>query len=150
MKIAVASDHAGFHYKELVKSYLISIGVEVSDFGTDSEEQCDYPDFVIPTARALRDGQVERAIVLGGSGNGEAIAANRIKGVRCCLCLTVELAKLARMHNDSNAISLGQRIIPEDQLIEIVKAWLETPFEGGRHIPRIKKIESLSQHSITD
>ena len=107
-------------------------------------------DFVIPAAKALRDGQVERAILLGGSGNGEAIAANRIKGVRCCLCLTVELAKLARMHNDSNAISLGQRIVQEDQLIAILKAWLETPFEGGRHIPRLEKIESLSQLSITD
>ena len=150
MKIAIASDHAGFHYKELVKSYLISKGVEVSDFGTGSEAPCDYPDFVIPAAKALRDGQVERAILLGGSGNGEAIAANRIKGVRCCLCLTVELAKLARMHNDSNAISLGQRIVQEDQLIAILKAWLETPFEGGRHIPRLEKIESLSQLSITD
>ena len=105
---------------------------------------------MIPAAKALRDGQVERAILLGGSGNGEAIAANRIQGVRCCLCLTVELAKLARMHNDSNAISLGQRIIRQDQLIEIVEAWLGTPFEGGRHIPRIEKIESLSQHSTTD
>ena len=150
MKIAIASDHAGFRYKELVKSYLISKGLEVSDFGTDTEAPCDYPDFVIPAAKALRDGQVERAILLGGSGNGEAIAANRIKGVRCCLCLTVELAKLARMHNDSNAISLGQRIVQEDQLIAILKAWLETPFEGGRHIPRLEKIESLSQLSITD
>ena len=150
MKIAIASDHAGFRYKELVKSYLISKGLEVSDFGTDTEAPCDYPDFVIPAAKALRDGHVERAILLGGSGNGEAIAANRIKGVRCCLCLTVELAKLARMHNDSNAISLGQRIIHQDQLIEIVEAWLGTPFEGGRHIPRIEKIESLTQHSTTD
>ena len=150
MKIAIASDHAGYRYKELVKRYLISKGLEVSDFGTDTEAPCDYPDFVIPAAKALRDGHVERAILLGGSGNGEAIAANRIQGVRCCLCLTVELAKLARMHNDSNAISLGQRIICQDQLIEIVEAWLGTPFEGGRHIPRIEKIESLSQHSITD
>lgn len=150
MKIAIASDHAGFRYKELVKSYLISKGLEVSDFGTGTEAPCDYPDFVIPAAKALRDGHVERAILLGGSGNGEAIAANRIKGVRCCLCLTVELAKLARMHNDSNAISLGQRIVQEDQLIAILKAWLETPFEGGRHIPRLEKIESLSQLSITD
>ena len=150
MKIAIASDHAGYRYKELVKRYLISKGLEVSDFGTGSEDPCDYPDFVIPAAKALRDGHVERAILLGGSGNGEAIAANRIKGVRCCLCLTVELAKLARMHSDSNAISLGQRIIRQDQLIEIVEAWLGTPFEGGRHIPRIEKIESLTQHSTTD
>ena len=150
MKIAIASDHAGYRYKELVKRYLISKGLEVSDFGTDTEAPCDYPDFVIPAAKALRDGHVERAILLGGSGNGEAIAANRIQGVRCCLCLTVELAKLARMHNDSNAISLGQPIISQDQLLEIVEAWLGTPFEGGRHIPRIEKIESLSQHSITD
>ena len=150
MKIAIASDHAGYRYKELIKRYLISKGLEVSDFGTGTEAPCDYPDFVIPAAKALRDGHVERAILLGGSGNGEAIAANRIKGVRCCLCLTVELAKLARMHNDSNAISLSQRIIHQDQLIEIVEAWLGTPFEGGRHIPRIEKIESLSQHSTTD
>ena len=150
MKIAIASDHAGYRYKELIKRYLISKGLEVSDFGTGTEAPCDYPDFVIPAAKALRDGQVERAILLGGSGNGEAIAANRIKGVRCCLCLTVELAKLARMHNDSNAISMGQRIVCEDQLIEILKAWLETPFEGGRHVPRLEKIESLSQLSITD
>ncbi len=150
MKIAIASDHAGYRYKELIKRYLISKGLEVSDFGTGTEAPCDYPDFVIPAAKALRDGHVERAILLGGSGNGEAIAANRIQGVRCCLCLTVELAKLARMHNDSNAISLGQRIIRQDQLIEIVEAWLGTPFEGGRHIPRIENIESLSQHSITD
>lgn len=148
MKIAIASDHAGFHYKELIKKYLLTRGLDVIDFGTASEAPCDYPDFVIPAAKALRDGQVERAILLGGSGNGEAIAANRIKGVRCCLCLTVELAKLARMHNDSNAISLGQRIIREDQLIEIVKAWLETSFEGGRHIPRIEKIELLSLQSL--
>ena len=93
MRIAIASDHAGFHYKELVKNYLLTKGLDVIDFGTASEAPCDYPDFVIPAAKALRDGQVERAILLGGSGNGEAIAANRIKGVRCCLCLTVELAK---------------------------------------------------------
>ncbi len=144
MKIAVASDHAGFRYKGLVKAHLARKSYEVLDFGTDSEAQCDYPDFVIPAAKALRDQKVDRAIVLGGSGNGEAMAANRFRGVRCCLCLNVQLAKLARMHNDSNALALGQRIIPEDQLLEIVDAWLITPFDGGRHISRLIKIESSS------
>lgn len=144
MKIAIASDHAGFRYKELVKEYLALKGIQLIDFGTNSEEVCDYPDFVIPAAKSLRDRRVDRAIVFGGSGNGEAMAANRLKGVRCCLCLNVPLAKLARMHNDSNALALGQRVVPEDQLLKIIDAWLETPFDGGRHIARLTKIESSS------
>lgn len=148
MKIAIASDHAGFRYKELVKEHLALKGVEVIDFGTDSEKVCDYPDFVIPAAKSLRDQRVDRAIVLGGSGNGEAMAANRLSGVRCCVCLTVQLAKLARMHNDCNALALGQRIVPEDQLLEIIDAWLETPFNGGRHIARLTKIESIRSGSV--
>ena len=144
MRIALASDHAGFRYKEIIKSYLLLIKMEVTDFGAVSEQPCDYPDFVIPAARAVRNKQVDRAIILGGSGNGEAIAANRIKTVRCCVCWSVEAAELARKHNDSNILSLGQRLIPEEQLLKIVKTWLETAFEGGRHIARIQKIETLS------
>lgn len=144
MTIALASDHAGYKFKQLIKNHLSARGIDFFDFGTNSEAPCDYPDFVIPAAKALRDGLADRAIVLGGSGNGEAIAANRINGVRCCLCWTVELAELARKHNNSNALSLGQRVIPEDQVIKIVDTWLDTPFEGGRHIPRLAKIEELS------
>lgn len=144
MKIAIGSDHAGFKYKELIKCHLTSKGIEVQDFGTDSEAACDYPDFVIPAAKAVRENKADRAVVLGGSGNGEAIAANRIDGVRCCLCWNIELAKLARMHNDSNVISIGQRVTPEDQVLEIIDVWLETPFEGGRHIARLEKIETQS------
>lgn len=144
MKIAIASDHAGFRYKEIIKKYLSYRGYEIKDFGTDSTNPCDYPDFVIPAAKAVRDRQVDRAIVLGGSGNGEAIAANRIKGVRCCLCWNVEMAELARKHNDSNVISIGERVIPQEQLLKIIDVWLQTAFEGGRHLQRIEKIEALS------
>ncbi|MEZ0392238.1 MAG: ribose 5-phosphate isomerase B [Pseudobdellovibrionaceae bacterium] len=141
MKIAVGSDHAGFKYKEMIRAYLYSRGIEVVDFGTSSEEPCDYPDFIFPVAKAVRDKTVDRGIVLGGSGNGEAIAANRIKGVRACVCWNLESAELARRHNDSNVLSLGQRMIPEGELVKIVQIWLETSFEGGRHTLRLEKIE---------
>jgi len=144
MKIAIGSDHAGFKYKEIIRSYLVSTHIEVIDCGTFSEDPCDYPDFIFPVARAVRDKKVDRGIILGGSGNGEAIAANRIKGVRACVCWNVETAELSRKHNDSNILSLGQRMIPETELIKIVQAWLEISFEGGRHIPRIEKIETLA------
>jgi len=142
MKIAIASDHAGFRYKELVKKHLASKFIEFEDFGTDDEMPCDYPDFVAPAARALQEQKVDRLIVVGGSGNGEAIVANRFRGIRCCLCLTIEMARLARLHNDSNAIAIGQRLIAEDQLLTIVDTWIETKFEGGRHVLRLKKIDS--------
>lgn len=145
MKIAIASDHAGFKYKELVKKYLSSKKIEFEDFGTNDEQLCDYPDFIAPAARALQERKVDRLIVLGGSGNGEAIVANRFRGVRCCLCLNVEMARLARMHNDSNAISIGQRLISEDQLLTIVDTWIDTNFEGGRHVLRIEKIDFSAQ-----
>src|SRR5216110_174675 len=109
MKIAIGSDHAGFRYKEKIKQYLATLGHEVIDFGTDSEEPVDYPLFIRPVAVAVANGEVDRGVVLGGSGNGEAMCANRIKGVRCALCWNVESAHLARQHNDANMISLGQR-----------------------------------------
>ena len=144
MKIAIASDHAGFRYKELVKKHLASKQIEFEDFGTNNEKLCDYPDFIAPAARALQAQKVDRLIVLGGSGNGEAIVANRFRGGRCCLCLNAEMARLARMHNDSNAISVGQRLIGENQLLTIVDTWIDTKFEGGRHILRVEKIDSSS------
>lgn len=145
MKIAIASDHAGFHYKSLIKDHLMARGHEVVDFGTDSAESCDYPDFIIPAAKAVASGQCERGIVLGGSGNGEAIAANRIGGIRCALTWNVETAQLSRQHNQANMISIGERMTPEAEVVPIIDTWLDTPFEGGRHQRRIEKIDSLTQ-----
>lgn len=142
MKIAIASDHAGFDYKEKIRKYLAQNGHDVKDFGTFSAERCDYPDFVRPAAEAVARGEFDRGIVLGGSGNGEAMVANRVRGIRAGVVWNVESARLSREHNDANVLSLGQRMIPEDDLLEIVRLWLETPFEGGRHIPRIQKIDA--------
>src|SRR2546421_6224234 len=141
MKIAVGSDHAGFIYKEKIKQFLSALGHEVTGFGTDSEEPVDYPLFIRPVAEAVARGDAERGVVLGGSGNGEAMAANRLKGIRCALCWNLESARLARQHNDANMISLGQRMISEEQALEIVRVWLETEFEGGRHLRRIQLLD---------
>ncbi len=141
MKIALGSDHAGFKYKEAIKQYLLGVGHEVTDYGTNSEEVVDYPLFIRPVAEAVARGDAERGIVLGGSGNGEAIAANRVKGVRCALCWNADTARLGRQHNDANVISLGQRMISEDTALDIVRIWLETPFEGGRHLRRIQLLD---------
>lgn len=143
MKIAIGTDHAGFAYKEKIKELLSDQGHEVEDFGTFSDASCDYPDFIFPVARAVAAGTYERGIVLGGSGNGEAMAANRVAGVRCSLCWNVLSAEMARRHNDANVLSLGERMIPEDTLADIVTTWLTTPYEGGRHQRRIEKIDGL-------
>jgi ribose 5-phosphate isomerase B len=140
-KIAIGSDHAGFKYKEAIKAMLLAEGHTVRDFGTYSAESCDYPDFIRPTAEAVARGEFERGIVLGGSGNGEAIVANKVKGVRCGLCWNEQLAIWNRSHNDGNVLSLGERTVSEPEALKIVKVWLATEFEGGRHIARIKKIE---------
>jgi ribose 5-phosphate isomerase B len=141
VKIAIGSDHAGYEYKEKIKTLLIGLGHEVEDFGTSSAQPVDYPLFIRPTAEAVARGECERGIVLGGSGNGEAIVANKVHGIRCALCWNVETARLAREHNDSNVLSLGQRMLPEGLALEIVKVWLVTPFEGERHARRIAMIE---------
>jgi len=141
MRIALASDHAGYRYKTLLAGYLADAGHEVVDFGTSSEEPVDYPDFIRPAAEAVARGECERGIVLGGSGNGEAIAANRVKGVRCAVCWIEETARLARAHNDANMISLGQRLLSEQQAVAIVATFLATPFDGGRHVWRIEKLD---------
>ena len=143
MRIAIASDHAGFRYKAIIARHLATHGHEVVDFGTTSTDSVDYPDFVHPAAAAVADGRCERGLVLGGSGNGEAIAANRHLGVRCALCWNEESARLARSHNDANMISLGERLISEELAIRIVDIWLTMPFEGGRHTTRIRKLDNL-------
>jgi ribose 5-phosphate isomerase B len=141
MRIAIGADHAGFRYKERLKGELTALGHELTDFGTGSEEPMDYPLVVRPVAESVAAGRFERGIVLGGSGNGEAIVANRVRGVRCAVCWNLESARLARQHNDANVLSLGQRLIAEDALLPIVTTWLETPFEGGRHLRRIALID---------
>jgi ribose 5-phosphate isomerase B len=142
MKIAIGCDHAGFRYKERLKSELIARNHEVHDFGTNSEEPVDYPVFIRPVAEAVARGEYERGIVLGGSGNGEAIVANRVRGIRCTLAWHVASARAGRAHNDSNVLSIGQRFVPEEELIPILEAWLTTPFEGGRHVKRIELIDA--------
>jgi ribose 5-phosphate isomerase B len=141
MKIAIGSDHAGFRYKERLKRELAALGHQLTDFGTGSEEPVDYPLVVRPVAEAVAARRFERGIILGGSGNGEAIVANRVRGVRCSVCWNLESARLARQHNDANLLSLGQRLIAEEALLPIVTTWLETAFEGGRHLRRITLID---------
>ena len=141
MRIAVGSDHAGYRYKELIKETLTEQVHEVTDFGTSSPEPVDYPRFIRPVAEAVARGAFERGIVLGGSGNGEAMVANRVRGVRCSLCWSVESARLARAHNDANVLSLGERLLTEEEALAILATWMATPFEGGRHARRIAQID---------
>lgn len=143
MKIAIASDHAGFRLKEEVKQQLRELGHEVRDFGAHSEEPVDYPDFIVQAADAVRRGECQRAIVLGGSGNGEAMVANKVPGIRAALCHDVTTARLARAHNDANVLALGQRTTGSAVVKDVVQAWLDTPFEGGRHQRRLDKMAAL-------
>jgi ribose 5-phosphate isomerase B len=143
MKIAVGTDHAGFRYKEKVKELLTSLGHEVKDFGTFSEDPVDYPLFIRPAAEAVAGGECERAIVFGGSGNGEAMVANKVHGVRCALCWSEESARLSRQHNDANVLSIGERMISEELALNIVRIWLETGFDGGRHERRVEMLNAM-------
>jgi ribose 5-phosphate isomerase B len=143
MKIAVGTDHAGFRYKEKVKELLTSLGHEVKDFGTFSEDPVDYPLFIRPAAEAVAGGECERAIVFGGSGNGEAMVANKVHGVRCALCWSEESASLSRHHNDANVLSIGERMISEELALNIVRIWLETGFDGGRHERRVEMLNAM-------
>lgn len=141
MKIAIGSDHAGYRYKQEIIAHLRATGHQVADFGTDSTEPVDYPLFIRPVAQAVAAGGYERGIVLGGSGNGEAIAANRVRGIRCGLCWNLESARLTRRHNDANVLSLGERMIDLPTALAIVDVFLTTPFEGGRHLARIQQLD---------
>jgi ribose 5-phosphate isomerase B len=140
MRIAIGSDHAGYRYKGLIIDALGGT-YAVRDFGTHSAEAVDYPRVVRPVAEAVARGEFDRGIVLGGSGNGEAMAANRVRGVRCSLCWSTESARLARAHNDANVLSLGERLVSAEEALAIVRVWLETPFEGGRHAARIAMLD---------
>ena len=142
MRIAIGSDHAGFRYKEMFKAHLIALGHEVKDFGTDSEQPVDYPLFCRPVAEAVAKGETERGIVLGGSGNGEAMVANRVKGVRAALSWNVDSAELGRHHNDANVLSVGERMVSEELACQILDAWLSAPGDCGRHQRRIDEIDA--------
>jgi ribose 5-phosphate isomerase B len=142
MKISIGSDHAGFEYKQRIIAHLKAAGHEVTDHGTHSPDSTDYPLFIIPAAEAVARGEAERGIVLGGSGNGEAIAANKVKGIRCALCWNDETAELSRRHNNSNVLSIGQRMISIEIALQILDIWLKTPFEGGRHARRVSELDA--------
>lgn len=142
MNIGIGSDHAGFQDKEAIRKRLEELGHAVTDFGTHSSEPVDYPLFIRPVAEAVARGQCERGVVLGGSGNGEAMVANRVRGVRCALCWNIESARLGRQHNNANVVSLGQRMMSLENALEMIRVWLDTPFEGGRHQHRIDLIDA--------
>ncbi len=141
MKIAIASDHSGFKYKEQIKTVLKEQGHEVKDFGTRSAEACDYPDYIRPAAEAVATGKFERGVVLSGTGNSGAIVANKMAGIRCAVCWDLRSAKFSRENNDANMLAVGERMISIEEALEIVDLWLKTAFAGGRHKPRVEKIE---------
>jgi ribose 5-phosphate isomerase B len=143
VRVAIGSDHAGFVLKSLLCRMLEEMGVEYRDFGTNSEEAVDYPDIIAPVARAVARGEYERGIVLGGSGTGEAIVANKVRGIRCVQAASPEVARLGREHNDANVLSLGARVTTADVAEACVRAFLEAEFEGGRHVRRVAKIAAL-------
>jgi len=144
MKIALGCDHAGFQLKKAVLDLLSDMGHEVLDSGTDSPESVDYPDFAHAAAERVKNKEADAAIVICGSGIGVSISANKVSGIRCALCLTPEMATLAREHNNANALAMGARFISEESAREIVSAFIKTPFEGGRHERRVEKIHKLS------
>jgi len=145
MRIAIGADHAGFPLKEDLIVFLGAQGHEVVDMGTDSDASVDYPAFCAAAARAVVAGDADRAIVLGGSGQGEQIAANKVHGIRAALCHDLYLARLSRAHNDANVLAMGARVIAPAYAHEIVAAWLATPFDGGRHVPRIEQIAAIER-----
>ena len=142
LTFALGTDHAGYLYKEAIKEHLHNLGHQTKDFGTFDEGSVDYPEFITPAAEAVANSLVDYGIVLGGSGNGEAMAANKVKGVRCALCWSVETAKLAKEHNNANVIAIGERQISKDLAIKIIDTWLDSKFEGGRHERRIQMLDS--------
>ena len=143
MRIAMAADHAGFALKEALKSYLVELGHEVVDFGTDSEKRVDYPDFAGPAARAVAAGECDRGVFCCGTGQGVMLTANKVHGVRAAVCLECFSARMSRLHNDANVLCLGGRVHGVGLAQELVRVWLETPFEGGRHAQRVDKIKAL-------
>ena len=151
MRVAIGTDHAGYALKERLRGELEAWGHDVQDLGTHSSEPVDYPDFCFPVGERVARGEADRGIVLGGSGIGESIAANKVGGVRASLVTSEETARLSRRHNDANVLALGARTNPDhDAVVRWVAVWLETPFEGGRHVPRIQKIRDYERAHARD
>jgi ribose 5-phosphate isomerase B len=148
VRVALAADHAGFPLKEDLREFLEGEGHEVLDCGTDSTAPVDYPRFSAAAARAVVEGRADRGIVLGGSGQGEQIAANKVDGVRASLCNDLYTARLSRQHNDANVLGMGARIVAPTLAMEIVRVWLATPFEGGRHLARLEQITAIEQGEL--
>jgi len=142
MKIALASDHAGFTEKERLKPLLQSLGVEFEDLGTSSEQSVDYPDYARKVAEQVANGRAQQGLLVCGSGTGMAMTANKVPGVRAAVAWSEETARLARQHNDANVLAIGARTTPSDEIPKIVKAWFDADFEGGRHATRVAKIEN--------
>ena len=143
MIVAIASDHGGFALKQRIREHLIERGIKIADLGTDSEESVDYPEFGKACAQAVASGKADRGIVICGTGIGISIAANRIRGIRCGLCTSVEMAELSRKHNNANMLAMGGRITSVEDAIRITDAWLDTEFEGGRHSRRVDMLDSI-------
>lgn len=143
--IAIACDHGGYALKETVKKHLLELGYEVRDFGTDSLDSCDYPDYAAPAAQAVADGTCEKGIVICTTGIGVSIVANKINGIRCALCSDILSAEMTRRHNDTNMLAMGAGIVGSNLALAIVDKWLTTEFEGGRHQRRVDKIMALGQ-----
>jgi len=142
MRVALAADHAGYHYKQRVADHLRQAGHDVVDFGTASTDPVDYPDVVVPAARAVASGDCARGVVFGGSGNGEAMAVNRLRGVRCAVVWSRDTARLAAAHNDANMIAIGERLLSLDDVLAFIDVWLATRFDDGRHRRRILKLDA--------
>jgi ribose 5-phosphate isomerase B len=147
MKVAIGADHKGFELKERIKEFIKGEGKEVTDFGTDSEESCDYPDYGLKVAEAVARGEFDRGILVCWTGNGMNISANKVKGIRSALCLNPELAVLARQHNDANVLTIASKFTPVKQALEIVRAFLFSEFEGGRHQRRVNKIKEYERET---
>jgi ribose 5-phosphate isomerase B len=148
VRVALAADHAGFPLKEDLREFLEEEGHDVLDCGTDSTAPVDYPKFSAAAARAVVEGRADRGIVLGGSGQGEQIAANKVDGVRASLCNDLYTARLSRQHNDANVLGMGARIVAPTLAMEIVRVWLATPFEGGRHLARLEQITAIEKGEL--
>ena len=146
MKIAIASDHAGFEMKEIIKPFLKGLKHDVKDFGTDDTKPVDYPDFALKVANAVAKKQYERGILFCGTGLGMSIAANKVDGIRAVLCYDTETARLSREHNDANILTIGARVIDIENVKEIIKVWLKTDFLGERHLRRIEKIKDIENN----
>ena len=148
MRVAIGSDHAGFELKENLKAYLGELGHEVADVGTDSTEPVDYPLYCVKVGHAVANGEADRGVVLGGSGNGEQISANKIAGIRAALCNDLYTARFARLHNDANVLSIGARVVAPGLAREILGIFLATEFEGGRHIGRLEEIARIERGEL--